>query len=450
MKGIETAEISIKMAKKIKDDFAKNFKISKAYEEIGGIYETIQDYQKAIKFFNDALNILEKSIEDLFKRKEKLTPEDFTKNTVLSRSLYVDYLKRLIELFLKLQDEKKAKECITKPFNKYLKTKDPNYLELLTYLADINLFLADKLKNNEELIKGIGELIIIDFFAKKFSEDKKYWSNKIHLDIKEKSQLLVEILKIPVDEQILGKETLNILKEIELETKDHMYIDKLLDLKKQEDPKDKITKLIEMSGKIKADEASTIVLTMAENELIMSLAQANEYTEAFQKAKDIVKDIKKIKNKMVQYFMLGEVQLNLFRVNVRRQDYKQAEKEAKKAIDYFEENLNTLAHTCFTILELASCYMIQNQFNKAETLLEKPLDLCEQIGSSEFLARLYELLAGIKLKLNDSSGAAINFSASALFYLISNDTKKYQEFLTLAINLYNTYLKSIGFSGIEF
>ena len=393
---------------------------------------------------------MEENLTALIKEKTKLAPEDIVRYSTLTKSLYVDYLKRKIEILLESKDEKKARECIIKPFEKYFKTKDPKYFENLAFLADINIFLADRLKDTEGLVSGIAELTLLNFFAKKFSDDEKYWSNKLHRDIREKCKRLVEVLNIPIDEQILGKETLNILKLIELETKDHMYIDKILELKKSDDYKKNIEELIEIIEAIKNDEAASIVLSLAENELIMSLAQQNEYHEAFEKAKEISKGIKRIKNKIVKNFMLGEVQLNLFRVNIKRQDYKQAEKEAKKAIEFYEDNINTIVHACFTILELASCYMIQGRFDKAESLLERPIEISGQIGSSEFLARLYELLGGIKLKLDNYHAAAMDFGASALFYLISDDSTKYQEFLTLAVNLYNEYLKSKGFSGVKF
>ncbi len=449
-KAIEAADESIKTAKKIKDKFIRDFKICKANEEIGTIYETIEDYTKATKYFNDAIDIIEKVIETLYKEGKKLSEEDFVKHSTLTKSLYVDYFKRKIEVLLKTKDEKKAIESVSKLRIKYLKTKDTNYFEILTYLADINIYLAQKLKDVDLLIKGVGELLILDFFAKNFSEDQRYWSNKLHHDIRENGKIIVESLNIPLEEQVLGKETLNILKQTDLETKDHMYIDKILDLKKTEVIKEKNDNLIKISEQIKQDEASTIVLSMAENELILSLAQANEYTEALNRAKEIIKEAKKIKNKIIKDYLLGEIQLNLFRVNVKRQDYKQAEKEAKKAIEYFDENLNTIAHSCFTMLELASCYMIQNRFDKAEMLLEKPVEMCEEGGSAELLARLYELLAGIKLKVNNFEESAIFFAASALFHLITDNENKYREFITLAIHLYNQHLQALGFVGIDF
>ncbi len=454
-KAIEAAELSMKSARKIKDKYVKSFKISKASEEIGSIYEIIEDYSKATKYFDDAIDSIEKVIENLIKEKEKLAEEEFTKHSTLTKSLYVDYLKRKIEVLLTTNDEKKARESVTKLREKYLKTKDPNYFEILAYLADINIFLAQKLRDADLVVRGVGELLIIDFFAKKFSDTDRFWSNKLHRDLRENGKILLEMFHIPLDEQILGKETLSILKQIELETKDHMYIDKILELRKKETEKEKIDNLIKTIAQIREEEESKadsakMVLSMAQNELIMSLAEENEYTNALEKAKNIIKETKKIKNPFVKNFMLGEIQLNLFRINVRRQDYKQAEKEAKKAIDFFEENINTISHACFTMLELASCYMIQNRFDKAESMLEKPIDLCEKSGSAELLARLYELLAGIKLKSEEYDEAAIYFSASAVFYLISDDQDKYREFITLAINLFNEYLKTIGFEGVQF
>ncbi|MHA1649336.1 MAG: hypothetical protein ACTSYB_04000 [Candidatus Helarchaeota archaeon] len=351
---------------------------------------------------------------------------------------------------MKIKDEKKAIETVTKLQEKYLKTKDPNYFEIMTFLADINIFLAQRLKNIDLLVKGIGELLILDFFAKKFSEDQKFWSNKFHRDIKEKSKFLINTLKIPINEKILGKETLTILKQIELETKDHIYIDKILEIKQSDKFQNKIDDLRTIIQSIKDDEASPVVYSMAINELITSLAQQNKYNEAFEEAKNATKEIKRIKNKQVKDYLLGETYLNLFRVNIRRQDYKQAEKEAKKAIEFFEENINTLSHACFAIFELASLYMTQERLDKASSLLEKPTEFSEHILSPDLLARLYELLGGINLKSKDFHNAALYFGASALFYLISDDQEKYREFITLAINLYNRYLKSRGFIGVQF
>ncbi|NVM27984.1 MAG: hypothetical protein HWN65_03995 [Candidatus Helarchaeota archaeon] len=450
LRSEEAAEDSIKFAKKIKNDYIKNSKIGQAFEEIGNTYAVIQEYPKALKYVDDAINVIEKSLASLTKEKKKLEPEEFVNYSTLTKSLYVEYLKHKTEILLVQNEEKKARESITKPWEKYLKTKDPKYIENLTFLSDIKIHLALKLKNVEQVIEAIGELIILEFFAKKFSDDKKYWSNKLHRDLREKGKILVDAFKIPVDQEILGKETLNILKQLELETKDHMFIDKILELKKSEDYKKNIEDLKTITDNIKKEEASKLVLTIAENDLMVSLAQINEYSEAFEKAKDIQKEIKKIKNKIVKNFILGETQLNLFKVNVRRQDYKQAEKEIKKGIDFFEENINTLGHACFAMLELASCYIMQDHFDKAGSILEKPLEMCEQIGDPSFLARLYELLAGIKLQVNDYKGAAVNFAASAIFYVISDEQDKYREFLTLAINLYNHYMESIGFVSVKF
>ena len=449
-KGIENAENSIQVSKKIKDKFEKEFKACKAYEEIGSIYEKIQDYSRAIKYFNDAINVIEKVMESLIKEKTNLSSEAFIKNSELSKSLYIEYLKRKIDLLLTLKDEKKAKETVTKPFESYLKTKDMNCLENLVYLAAIKIYLAEKLKTIEDLIRGIGELIILDFFGKSISEDQQYWSNKFHHDLIENSKIMVKKLKLPTDEKALGKETLNILKQIELETKDHMFIDKILELKKSKDYQKNIEELLKLGANIREEEASKVVLSLSENELILSLAQQNEYNEALQKSKEIIKETKKIKNQMVQNFILGTIQLTLFRVYMKRQDYKQAEKEGKKAIEYFDENINTITHAYFATLELASCHIIQNHLEAAELILMNSIEKCEDIGSAEFLARLFELLGDIKLKMGISHDAAVNFGSCALFYLISEDEKRYQEFLTLGINLYNEFLKSNGFEGIKF
>jgi len=453
-KAIEAAELSIKSAKKIKNKYVKSFKVSKASEEIGKIYEIIEEYPKAIKYFDNALEAIEKVIEYLMKEKEKLAPEEFIQYSTLTKSLYVDYLKGKIEVLLAIKDEKKAKESILKLRDKYLKKQDVHYFEILAYLADITVFLAQKLRDIDLLVRGVGELLIIDFFAKKFSGENRFWSNKLHRDLKENGKILVDTLHIPLDEQILGKETLTIFKQIELETKDHMYIDKILDLRKEENEKEKIEDLLKTIQQIQEEElkadSSKMVLSMAQNELIIALAAENEYTNALEKSKEIIKEIKKIKNRMVKDYMLGQIQLNLFRINVRRRDYKQAEREAKKAIEFFEENLNTTAHACFTMLELASCYMIQNRFDKAEAMLERPIELCEKSGSADLLARLYELLAGVKLRGEKYDEAAIYFSVSAVFYLISDDQNKYKEFITLAINLFNEYLKSLGFKSVKF
>jgi len=449
--SIEASEDSIKWAKKINDKFVKSFKISKATEEIGSTYEAIEEFSKAITYYNDAIDTLEKSIEGLIKERKKISEEDFLKYSTLTRSLYVNYLKRKIDVYLKTQDEKKAKETIQKPWQKYLKKKDPDYLEILTFLADINIHFAahQKVKNLDLLIYAIGELVILEFFAKKYSEDQKYWSNKMHRDLREKSKILVETLRIPLDEQILGKEMLNILKQEQLETKDHMYIDKILKIR-SEDVAKKNEELMNIIDAIKKDEAAFIVLSMAQNELIMSLAEENKYNEAFEKAKDVMKIIKKIKNKLVKNFMLGETQLTIFRVNAKRQDWKQAEKEVKKAIDYFEENIHTMCHACFATLELASLYITQKNLNKAESTLEKPIERCAELGSPELLARLFELLGGIKLKNEKIDEAAVHFGASAFFYLIANDQDKYREFLTLGIHLYGKFLESIGFEAVQF
>jgi len=148
--------------------------------------------------------------------------------------------------------------------------------------------------------------------------------------------------------------------------------------------------------------------------------------------------------------MLGETQLTIFRVNAKRQDWKQAEKEVKKAIDYFEENIHTMCHASFATLELASLYITQKNLNKAESTLEKPIERCAELGSPELLARLFELLGGIKLKNEKIDEAAVHFSASAFFYLIANDQDKYREFLTLGIHLYGKFLESIGFEAVQF
>jgi len=93
---------------------------------------------------------------------------------------------------------------------------------------------------------------------------------------------------------------------------------------------------------------------------------------------------------------------------------------------------------------------MQNHLDAAESILAKPIELCEGIGSAEFLARLFELIGGIKLKRGKNHDAGVCFGSSALFYLLSEDEKRYQEFLTLGINLYNEFLKSNGFEGINF
>jgi len=448
LKGEEAASTVIKLAKKLKDKILKNLKIAQANEVMGRIYGIIQEYQKAIKYFNEGLNALDTNFEELLKDRNKMTEDEFAQQIVLTKSLYIDFLKQKISLLLQNKEDKQAKESIIKPIQKYLKTRDPNCIEILLFLSDIKIELALQLNDSDEVIRAVSELLLLDFFAKKFSEAARYWSNKFHRDIKEKSKFLVKTLKIPLNKKVLGNETLQILKQVNLEIKDHMYIDKILDFKQLDSLAENINDLTELLHKIKEDDASPIVLSLARNELMLALAEVNKYNEAFESAKDTIKELKKIKNKSVRDFLLGETQRNLFKINVKRQDYKQAEKEIRKSIEYFEENLNTLGHACVATLELANCYILQDRFDKAKALLTKPIESCERFESAELLARLYEVIANVELKLKNFNAAAICFVASALFYLMCDDQEKYKEFFTLSVNLYNQYLELIQFPTI--
>lgn len=450
MKGIESAEKSINISKKIKDKFLRDIKICKAYKEIGEIYQIVQDFPKAIKEFDEAIKIIEKFLGVLTKNQEKILEENYYKNSSIAKTMYFDFLKQKVSIYLKLNDEKNAKVTIVKPWTNFLKTKNNNNIENLAYLAELNIFLIKRLKYPMEMLKWVGELLILDVFAKKISHNKDYWTERIHSNIKENSQALVEMLNLSMDDEILGRETLKIIKQVKFENQDLMYMDKLLKLKKNKKKKNKIDNLNDLFEQINKDNTSPIIQLMTINEIMLVLIQNNEYKEAIQKSKDALNLLKAIKDKDTKIFMAGKIALILFQLNLKKQNYKQAEKEAKNSINYFEENLNIIGHAQFTKLELASSYIIQNLLDKAELILDKSLEVAEEIRSIEFLARLFELSGGLKLKLNDNHNAAINFQISALFYLISNEEDKYQEFVTLAINLYNEYLKEIGFSGLEF
>ncbi|MHA1376954.1 MAG: hypothetical protein ACTSRG_01105 [Candidatus Helarchaeota archaeon] len=455
VKGFENARNSINAAKKIKKDFTKNLKISMARRQIGTINNIIQEYNKAIKDFDEALSLLEKNLEQLIKTRDaleqlKITKEDFAKKSSIVKSLYFDILDQKVSVYLKMNDEKKAKASISRPFIKFLEEREKYFLEDLANFALLYSNLAKKLEQPIEFLNWTGELLLLDVFSKKISQNKNYWTNKIHLHIKSASQELLELLNITVDGEILGKEILNVLKEVKLENKDFSFIDKLLKFKNNQIYKKGFDELINLLENAKEANISPVVQLMIMNETMQALSQKYKYREAIQLSKDAIKILKSIKQKNVKNFMTGRLELTLFRVNLKRQDYKQAEKEAKRAIDSFEENINTVAHAFFTKLELASCYMIQNLLDKADSILENVLDVVEHIDSLEYFARLFELLGANKLRQEDHYSAAINFQISAIFYLLLEDDEKYQEFITLAINLYHQYLKTLEFTGVEF
>ncbi|MFX1449635.1 MAG: hypothetical protein ACFFCM_02260 [Promethearchaeota archaeon] len=448
-KGLENVKNAINIAKKIKKNFTKIVKTCMARKEIGSINEIIQEYPKAIKEFDESLKDLEKILEELTKNHEKLPEDEFQNNSLIVKSLFFEFLRQKVSIYLKLKDEKKAKESIFKPWIKFLDKKSKDYIEDLANFAELYTLIAKTLGQPIELLNWTGELLILDVFAKKLSTNPSYWTDKVHQHIKENSQILLDLLNISIDGEILGKETLNMLKELELEDKDFMYIDKLLDLDNEEQYKNNFDVYYELFETARKDDAAIEIQVMILNELILALSFKYEYNEAIQRSKDALKLIKSIKYKDVSNFFSGKFELTKFRVNLKKQDFKQAEKDAKKAIDYFEQNISTIGHANFAKLELASCYMIQDQLDKAESILEEALETVEEIKSLEFLARLYDLLGGIKLKLEDKYTAAINFQISALFYLYLNDEERYKEFVTLAINLYKEYLETIDITGIE-
>ncbi|MHA1385756.1 MAG: hypothetical protein ACTSR3_18545 [Candidatus Helarchaeota archaeon] len=455
IKGIENARYSINTAKKIKKDFIKNLKISKSKLHIGTIFDIIQDYPKAIREFDEALNLLEKNLEQLLKTRDaleqlRLTKDDFIEKSSIVKSLYFDILDQKVTVYLKIKDEKKAKMSISKPFIRLLKEREKYFIEDLANFAQLYTNLAKKLKQPLEFLNWTGELLLLDVFAKKISHNKKHWTNKIHKHIQEAGETILDMLHINLNGEILGKEILNVLKEAKLENRDFSFIDRILDLKTNLEYKKGFKVLNNLLENAREYNVSPIVQLMIMNEFMLALSQKYMYKEAIQKSKDAIKILKSIKQRNIKNFMTGQLELTLFRVNLKRQDYKQAEKEAKRAIDDFEKNINTICHAYFTKLELASCYMIHNSLDKADSIFKNSLELIEEINSLEYFARLFELLGANKLRQEDHYSAAINFQISALFYLLLNDNKKYQEFVTLAINLYNEYLKTLEFTGIEF
>jgi len=449
-KGLENAKTAINIAKKIKKNFTKIIKTCKARKEIGNINEIIQEYPKAIKEFDDSLKDLEKILEELIKDQDKLQEDDFQNKSSIVKTMFFDFLKQKVSIYLKIKEEKKAKESVFKPWIKFLDKKSKDYIEDLANFAELYTFIAKTLEQPIELLNWTSELLILDFFAKKISNNPSFWTDKVHQHIKENSQTLLNLLNISIEGEIFGRETLNILKQVELEDKDFMYIDKLLELSNKEQYKNNFDVYTELFEESRKDDASIGIQVMILNELILALGFKYEYNAAIQKSKDVLKLLKSIKHKDLRNFFSGKFELTRFRVNLKKQDFKQAEKDAKKAIEYFEQSVTTIGHANFAKLELASCYLIQDQFDKAESILEEALETVEEIKSLEFLARLYDLLGGIKLKLEDQYSAAINFQISALFYLYLNDEEKYKEFVTLAINLYKEYLETLDITGIEF
>ncbi|NVM01457.1 MAG: hypothetical protein HWN67_03930 [Candidatus Helarchaeota archaeon] len=448
-KGLENEKNAINIAKKIKKNFTKIIKTCKARKEIGSINEIIEEYPKAIKELDESLKDLEKILDELMKDQKKLPEDEFLRKSSIVKSMFFDFLKQKVSIYLKLKNEKKAKESIFKPWIKFLDKKSKHYIEDLANFAELYTFIAKTLEQPIELLNWTGELIILDVFAKKISTDRAYWTKKVHQHIKENSQILIDLLNISIGGEILGKETLNMLKEIELEDKDFMYIDKLLDSRKKKHYLKNIETLNTLFQEASNDNAALAIQIMILNELVLALGLNYEYKTSIQKSKDAIKLLKSFKHKDLKNFFSGKFELTKFRVNLKKQDYKQAEKEAKKAIDYFEQSVATIGHSNFAKLELASCYMIQDQLDKAESILEDALEDVEEIKSLEFIARLYDLLGGLKLKSEDNYSAALNFQISALFYLYLNDIEKYKEFVTLAINLYREYLETLDITGIE-
>jgi len=117
------------------------------------------------------------------------------------------------EVDIKLKDEKKAKDSISKLFIKILKSKNKYYIEDLAVFAEIYTYLSNELNLPLEFLNWTGELLLLDIFAKKFSINKDYWTQKIHQHLKENIPTILDLFKITLDGEILGRETLYIFDE---------------------------------------------------------------------------------------------------------------------------------------------------------------------------------------------------------------------------------------------
>ncbi|MHA1751193.1 MAG: hypothetical protein ACTSYZ_02385 [Candidatus Helarchaeota archaeon] len=432
LNSIESYHSALKYINKIKDNILdKNCRLAKSYYKIANVYIELQEIEEIIRFKNNTLNCIEKNKQILIQTSNFPLVKDNFEKYLNFIDYYYKILEESIKYYRKSDQLDKFEKRINKIWNEIFKEKNSYRIFEMGYILHILTIIAIIYKDYNSLWEyitlGFEVSSICECLTSSKSKFNKIWKRSLHEFLSLGINFIKSIYEIDESHVPENKNKLiDIILELNLEKQDIYYLEKLFRYKEKNNLTHKgkfnihsLNAEIQKEGKI-----HSIVKILYVNELILHLLEKKEFLKAIELAENNLKIIhKEIKDKRIRNYFIARMNQILFRIEVKKQNYKESEKFGKKVINMFEnEGIRRKYDLLLFIIEFANFNIQIKQYDKAKSYLNYALEIAKSKRNKkyELFMQIFESYAEISWGNSEYVESMINIFKSLCFYLIFN------------------------------
>jgi tetratricopeptide (TPR) repeat protein len=313
-------------------------------------------------------------------------------------------------------------------------------------------------ENEEKFWQWTSQNFVISIICESIIEDsyfKKYFrellTNNLNLSINYlKNSYQIEQNRKPK----MQNKLIDIILNSDLTKEDYYYLDLLTKLRSKntykKENKDKIFELLDEIDR--NHKINDLIKVLVQEDVILALLEDKEYSEAIEICESNIKLIKNnLKDKSVKQYLQARTLQNQFRVEVKKQNFNQAEKYGNRVLDYYKhEKIRRKYDLLLFLIEYGTYYLEQREkysliYDKAINLLNNALEIAisKRNKDPEIFGKIFRSFAEINWRDGNYLDSLINSFKSECLFLVNNNVKKFS-FDGLA-KLYLKYLKGNGF-----
>ncbi|MBD3230282.1 MAG: hypothetical protein GF329_19040 [Candidatus Lokiarchaeota archaeon] len=373
------------------------------------------------------------------KEENLLLNDDIFKIYINFTNSYFRVLEELLPIYKKLDKLNKFEKRIKKIWNNLINNRQIYNIFSLGYSAHLLSIISILNNNEEEYWKWITLTFIISIICRTItlnnSKFNKIWDN-LHLNY---MNLGINLIKKQFDihedhNPKMQNKLIDILLNAGLSKEDYYYFDHLIKLKsKKAFEITDINKFHELRKEINRNKSiNDLIKVLYYEDYISQLLDDKEFLKAIEQAEEIEKLIKKsIKSKSVKQYLIARINQNLFRIELKKHNYDQAERHGKKVVNIFNnDQVRRKYDLLLFLIEFGYFYIEERDryaliFDRSKDLINQALNVAvnKRNKSYQLFMKIFESLGELEWRNEKYIESLTNFFKAKCFYLIYNDPK---------------------------
>ncbi len=460
LKAKESYNNSIKCIKKLKDNqIEKNCRIFIGNYKLSEIYEELQEPKKIIKYKKETLKFIDKNKEILIKGKDFPQDKPEFRQFLTYISLYYKNLEDLILKFHNIINIKSYKKTLLKSWKDALETKQFSLIFEMGFITHL-MTLISLLENDEEqfwhwISLSSATSLICRLLSDKNIDQKTIWSKIFSNDLNLGIDKVMKYYDFNKEHHPdMQNKLIDIIFSLNLSNQDLYFLDLFFQFEsKFEFNKENYDEYLKLYEQVKNEVSLHEIVRIIYREFLMVLFLENkEYMKAIKTGEENLTSIRnQFNDKNIRQYLMARTYKNLFRIEVKRQNYDEAEKYGIKVMEYYEsEGSRRKFDLLLFLIEFGNFYIQQRQkysfiFDKPKILLTEALEIAKIKRNKNYkiFMKIFRSLAEIDWQWGNYTDALDYYFRYICFYLIYNPLK--DEILYGLINIFVKYLENIGF-----